>query len=273
LIYGPWEHDFNSSTTYRDVDYGADAIIDLDSIYLRWFDTWLKDKNVGWEKQPRVRAFVTGANEWRSLSDWPDPTSEPLTLYLASRGRLLRASPGSEQPDRYVYDPAKVTLSREGDPRVVRIPAGKKDLLVYRTEPLPEALDIAGPIELELYFSTTATDTDFFATLVAIDAMGTMRSIGQAGKIRARYLSGWDTPALLKPGTTYKAVIALWDLAHRLRKGQRLGIVIESQMFPFYARNLNTGELNATATRMAAATQTIYHDAARPSALRLRRLK
>ena len=273
LIYGPWEHDFNDSTTYRDVDYGADALLDLDSLYLRWFDTWLKDRNVGWEKQPRVRVFVTGENEWRALSDWPDPASEPLTFYLSARGRLLTAPPKGEQPDRYVYDPAAVKVIEQKDSTIVETPAGRKDLLVYRTEPLTETIDVAGPIELDLYFSTTAKDTDFFASLVAVDEAGQMRLIGQPGKIRARYLGGWDTPALLQPGKTYKAVIALWDTAHRVPKGQRLGVIIESQMFPLYARNLNTGEPDATATRMVSATQTIYHDSSRPSALRLRRLK
>ena len=55
-----------------------------------------------------------------------------------------------------------------------------------------EALDIAGPIELELYFSTNVKDTDFFASLVDVDEKGEMRLIGMPGKIRARYLSGWD---------------------------------------------------------------------------------
>ena len=279
LIYGPWGHDFNSSSRYEDVDYGADAIMELDSLYLRWFDTWLKDKKVNWEKQPRVRVFVTGANQWRELSDWPDPKSEPLTFYLsstgpangaASGGKLLLAPPKSEKPDQYVYDPAKVKLPEETDSTIVKIPGDKKDLLVYKTEPLKEALDIAGPIELELYFSTNVKDTDFFASLVDVDEKGEMRLIGLPGKIRARYLSGWDTPTLLQPGKTYKAVIALWDMAHRLEKGRRLGIIIKSEMFPYYARNLNTGEPNAEATRMVTATQTIYHDAKRPSALRLR---
>jgi uncharacterized protein len=116
-------------------------------------------------------------------------------------------------------------------------------------------------------------DTDFFASLVDVDEKGEMRLIGLPGKIRARYLSGWDAPTLLQPDKTYKAVIALWDTAHRLEKGRRLGIIIKSEMFPYYARNLNTGEPNAEATRMVTATQTIYHDANRPSALRLRRLK
>jgi putative CocE/NonD family hydrolase len=282
LIYGPWSHDFNSSSRYEDVDYGPDAIMELDSLYLRWFDTWLKDKKVNWEKQPRVRVFVTGANQWRELSDWPDPKSEPLTFYLsstgpangpASGGKLLQAPPKSEKPDQYVYDPANVKLPEETDSTIVKIPGDKKDLLVYKTEPLNEAFDIAGPIELELYFSTNVKDTDFFASLVDVDEKGEMRLIGLPGKIRARYLSGWDTPTLLQPDKTYKAVIALWDLAHRIEKGRRLGIIIKSEMFPYYARNLNTGEPNAEATRMVTATQTIYHDAKRPSALRLRRLK
>jgi len=282
LIYGPWGHDFNGSTSHGDVDYGPYAIMELDSLYLRWFDTWLKDKKVAWEKQPRVRVFVTGANQWRELSDWPDPKSEPLTFYLSSTGpangapsggKLLQAPPKSEKPDQYVYDPAKVKLPEAPDSTIVKIPDDKKDLLVYKTEPLNQTLDIAGPIEVELYFSTNVKDTDFFASLVDVDEKGEMRLIGLPGKIRARYLSGWDTPTLLQPGKTYKAVIALWDTAHRLEKGRRLGLVIQSEMFPSYARNLNTGEPNAEATRMVTATQTIYHDAKRPSALRLRRLK
>ena len=281
LIYGPWSHDFNTRTV-GDIDYGPDAVMDLESLYVRWFDTWLKDQDVGWAKQPRVRVFVTGANAWRELTDWPDPTSEPLTFYLSSTGpangaaglgRLLPAPPTSEKPDQYLYDPADAEDSEEAGFPIVRIPSGKKDLLLYQTEPLKEAIDITGPIDLELYFATTAKDTDFFISLITVDDRGERRLIGLPGKIRARYLNGWETPALLEPGRTYKAVIALWDVAHRVEKGRRLGIIIESERFPSYARNLNTGEPNATATRMVTATQTIYHDANRPSALRLRRLR
>jgi predicted acyl esterase len=57
-----------------------------------------------------------------------------------------------------------------------------------------------------------------------------------------------------------------------VKKGHRLGVIITSQMFPGYARNLNTGEPIRSATRMVAAHQTIYHDAKRPSALRFRLL-
>jgi uncharacterized protein len=291
LIYGPWTHLFNSSTRLGDVDFGPDAIIDLDSIYLRWFDTWLKNKQANWEKQPRVRAFVTGANEWRELGDWPDSRSQEMTLYLSSRGpangiasvgELVAVAPKTQPPDRYTYDPAAVQIPAElkkvknfGDllgaaSTVVKIDPSEKAVLLYKSSPLTEPLEIGGPIELDLHFSTNAKDTDFFAGVVDIDEQGTMRAIGLPGKIRARYLSGWEKPSLLQPNKLYKATIEIWDSAHQVKKGHRLGVMISSQMFPGYARNLNTGEPISNATRMVVAQQTIYHDAKRPSALRFR---
>jgi putative CocE/NonD family hydrolase len=291
LIYGPWTHIFNSTSRLGDVDYGPEAIIDLDSIYLRFFDTWLKHKQVNWEQQPKVRVFVTGINQWRELNDWPDSRSREMTLFLSSRGpangiasvgELVPAAARKQLPDRYTYDPAAAEIPKEmknikdfGDllaaaSTVVKIDPKVKGVLIYRTAPLTEPLEIGGPIELDLRFATTARDTDFFASLVDIDEKGTMHAIGIGGKIRARYLSGWEKPSLLTPGKVYKATIELWDTAHQVKKGHRLAVIITSQAFPGYARNLNTGEPLINATRMVAAQETIYHDAMQPSALRFR---
>jgi len=291
LVYGPWSHAFNTSSRYGDMDYGPDAITDLDLVYLRWFDTWLKNKPAQWDKQPKVRVFVTGANEWREFGDWPDPRSKEMTLYLssegpangaASLGELSAKAPGAQEPDRYTYNPASAQIPKElkevksfldllaGGSTVVKIRPEDNDALVYKTPPMTDPIEISGPIDLDLYFSTSAKDTDFFATVVDIDEKGVMRIIGLPGKIRARYLNGWEKPALLQPDKVYKATIEHWDTAHQVKKGHRLGVVINSQMFPGYARNLNTGEPIRNATRMVAAHQTIYHDAKRQSALRLR---
>src|SRR5262249_45826602 len=135
-----------------------------------------------------------------------------------------------------------------------------------------DAIEIGGPVDLDLYFSTSAKDTDFFARVVDIDERGEMRSIGVPGKIRARYLSGWGKTPPLPPGEGDKGAPELWGTGHLVKKGHRLGVIISSQMFPGYARNLNTGEPIRNATRMVAAHQTIYHDAKRPSALRFRLL-
>lgn len=286
LIYGPWTHAFNSSTSIGEMDFGPDSVLELDSVYLRFFDTYLKGKSIGWNRTPRVQAFVTGANKWRTLEDWPSPSSIEKTLYLSaegpsngaqSLGELAEAAPAAQEPSRYTYNPAKAEIPaeiKEADPGKARFFLEMKDFdndeLVFRSAPMAEAIDLAGPIRTEIYFATTAKDTDFFATIYAMDEKGKLRAIGTGGKIRAKYLSGWDNPRLLTPGKTYKATIELWDTAHRFEKGHRLVLAISSSAFPFYARNLNTGEPLFGATRMLSAHQTIFHDSKRPSALRFR---
>lgn len=286
LIYGPWTHAFNTSSRMGDVNYGAGAILEMDSLYLRWFDTWLKGKDVGLGKmQPKVDVFVTGANKWRALNGWPDPASRQMTLYLGldsgtaagarGNGKLAIEKGSKKAASIYDYDPARVELPPElkrdidlsSASTCVVLKPGAKDFLIFKTAPMKEALEIGGPIQLDLYFSTSAKDTDFFATLVDIDPKGVMHAIGQPGKIRAKYLSGWETPRLLTPGKTYEAKIDLWDTAHRFKPGHRLGLIVMSQMFPMYARNLGTGEPDFSGTRMVTAHQKIWHDVKRPSAL------
>ncbi|HEY0418432.1 MAG TPA: CocE/NonD family hydrolase, partial [Acetobacteraceae bacterium] len=61
----------------------------------------------------------------------------------------------------------------------------------------------------------------------------------------------------------------LWPTAHRFLRGHRLRLHITSGAHPRWSRNPGTGEPPATATRLVPADQTIYHDAAHPSALLL----
>ncbi|HZH98523.1 MAG TPA: CocE/NonD family hydrolase, partial [Fimbriimonadaceae bacterium] len=235
LIYGPWSHAFNSSTRLGVVDFGADAMLELDSLYLRWFDTWLKRKEVGLSKVPKVQAFVMGANEWRELRDWPDAASKAMSLFLAppaagSEGRLLSKPIPNAKPSRYTYDPSKITVPEaalQAMGQNVSTKVAVKDFgqaLLFQSEPLEKDIDLAGPISVDLHFSTTAKDTDFFAILVEIDSKGEARMLGGTGKIRAKYLAGWNTPKLLTPGKPYKATLDLWDTANRFDKGHRIGL-------------------------------------------------
>lgn len=209
-----------------------------------------KDSSVSAQKAETIK-WKFGVNEWRELEDWPDLRSREMTFYLSSEG-----------PANGVASVGELVAS----------PPGANDVLVYKTPPMSDPIEIGGPIDLDLHFSTSAKDTDFFASVVDLDEKGVMRLIGLPGKIRTRYLSGWEKPSLLQPDKVYKVTIALWDTAHQVKKGHRLGVVISSQMFPAYARNLNTGEPIKNATRIVAAHQTIYHDAKRPSAWRVRLL-
>ncbi|MEQ1933042.1 MAG: CocE/NonD family hydrolase, partial [Fimbriimonadaceae bacterium] len=82
LVFGPWEHGFNVKTKFADQDYGPTAVLELDSAYLRFFDTHLKSKPANLEAQPRVRFFVTGANKWVESETWPPNDAELVTSYL-----------------------------------------------------------------------------------------------------------------------------------------------------------------------------------------------
>jgi putative CocE/NonD family hydrolase len=86
LVVGPWTHQLNSSRRVGEIDYGPEAVIDLDGLALRWFDRWLKGEPNGIEDEPPVRLFVMGENAWRDEPAWP-PHARPTRYYLRSSGR------------------------------------------------------------------------------------------------------------------------------------------------------------------------------------------
>jgi predicted acyl esterase len=59
------------------------------------------DGNItGPKKNPRplaVKAFVTGAEEWRELSSWP-PATEPRSLFLHGGKRISAERPEEDSP-------------------------------------------------------------------------------------------------------------------------------------------------------------------------------
>jgi putative CocE/NonD family hydrolase len=76
-----------------------------------------------------------------------------------------------------------------------------------------------------------------------------------------------DKLSSLEPDRVYPYTIDFWRPTGNLfGKGHRIRIEISSSYYPYYLRNLNTGEDNlALATRPVVARQTIRHDADHPS--------
>lgn len=70
-----------------------------------------------------------------------------------------------------------------------------------------------------------------------------------------------------QPDGTLRIEIDLRATANRFLPGHRLRLLVSSGSHPRWNRNLGTGEPLATATRMAAADQAVYHDRLHPSAL------
>lgn len=281
LIYGPWVHAFNTNSSFGGVDYGKKAIIDLDSVFLRWFDTWLKNKPADWEHQPKVRAFVTGANQWLDLADWPDANvSQTKRLYFfapsgaiapKSYGLLVNEPPLVQKPVVFTYDPKTDTVDKTFLKDVVQESTtkvsfeGNRANIVFQTPALSAPMRVGGPITVSLSFSTSAKDTDFFAILADTDEKGVTRIVGQPGKVRASYIADMSNPQPLTPNKKYKATLRLWDTAHEFAVGHKLSVLLTSSMFPAMSRNLGTAEPPFGATRMVKQVNSIYLSKANPS--------
>jgi predicted acyl esterase len=66
-----------------------------------------------------------------------------------------------------------------------------------------------------------------------------------------------------------RVAFSLWPAAHRFAAGHRLRLQVSSGAHPRYARNPGTGDDPATASRLVAADQEIFHDPTHPSVLTL----
>ena len=275
LLMGPWPHAVNSSTKIGTVEFGPTAVIDLNAVWLRWFDYWLKGIDNGVMKDPPVRIFVMGENVWRDENEWPMARTRWTKYYLHSNGRantltgdgtLSTTAPSNEPTDTYAYDPAKPvpfitdpSFAQIGGPDDYRKVEERDDVLVYTSEPLSEDTEVCGPIRVKLYAVSSTPDTDFMAKLIDVWPNGFAQRLTD-GMVRARFREGMDKPSPIEPGRIYAYDLDLWNTCQLYQKGHRIRIEISSSAFPKYDRNLNTGEALGKTARMQVAQQKIYHD-------------
>ncbi len=280
LLMGPWPHAINSGTKIGAVDFGSTAVIDMNALWLRWFDYWLKGIDNGMMKEPPVRIFIMGANVWRNENEWPMARTRWTKYYFHSNGRantsagdgtISTTAPGDEPADSYNYDPAKPvtfitdpSFAQIGGPDDYRQVEQREDVLVYSSEPLTEEIEVCGPIRVRLSAASSASDTDFMAKLIDVWPDGYAQRLTD-GMVRARFREGMDKPSLIQPGRVYTYDLDLWNTCQQYRKGHRIRIEISSSAFPKYDRNLNTGEALGQSKRTAVAAQKIYHDREHPS--------
>jgi putative CocE/NonD family hydrolase len=268
------------------VDFGEKLPIDQDEITLRWYDSIFKGVANGVEKEKPVKIFVMGKNEWRDEDDWPLARAKNTRYYLhsagganglAGSGTLSTAVPGEEKPDQYVYDPGDATPTIGGPlccgalptgigPEDQRPAEGRADVLVFTTPAFQKDFEVTGPVTLDLYLSSSAVDTDFTGMLVDVWPNGFAQNL-TSGILRMRYRNSQEKPELANPGEMYRVTVDLLATSNVFLAGHKLRLEVSSSNFPRFDRNLNTGEEQARGTRMIKATNVIYHDKARPSAV------
>ena len=278
VVCGPWSHGTIGKRDCYGNDMGPEAELDIVDLEIRWFDRWLKDCRNGVDQDPAVRYFVMGSNEWQSAASWPPSGLDEYVYHLAGAGNansvngsgLLKDTPASEATtDSYCYDPqdpaptlwtTKLSFGASDRRRLEH----RRDILVYRTPLLEEAVEIVGEPEVVLYAATSAADTDWFARLIDDEPGGRAMEVAY-GMVRARYRNSLDREELITPGKVVEYHLRLTPTACRFLKGHRIRLDITSSDFPNFDRNHNTGRNDLLDAELLPANQTVHHSADYPS--------
>lgn len=255
----------------------GDARYDYHGHVQRWFDRWLKGVDNGVSREPKVRAYMMGANQWKTYDTWPPKDVDLVSYYLGSdgsansvlgNGRLTTTRPAKAGSDAFIYDPMRPVPSLGGQSCCFAVlPGGsfdqsnlemRNDILVYTTPPLKERLDVAGNIEVSLYLSSNVKDTDLTIKLVDVGPDGRAYNLDE-GIQRVRWRAGWDKPVSMESGKVYKVDIPPLVTSNSFAAGHRIRVEVSSSSFPHFERNLNTGGNNYDEKDGIVARNVIHH--------------
>jgi hypothetical protein len=275
VVIGPWTHGVGAQKV-GELDFGADAGLDLGGLQFKWFQYWLQGRETGVQDWPAYYLFVMGENRWRGEDKWPIQRARSTSYFLHSAGhaatlkgdgRLNGTEPGDEPADQFTYDGNNPVPSVGGN-NLTGAPAGphdqadveaRDDVLVYSTAPLEQDTEVTGPVELMLWAASSARDTDFTGKLVDVHPDGKAYNLCD-GIVRAQYRNGTDKPALLEPGKATKFEIDLWVTSNLFKHGHCIRLEVSSSNFPRFDRNPNSGKPFGADTELLSARQTILHD-------------
>jgi len=263
LVMGPWFHGgwfLSDGSALGDVRFGAPTSDEYHTrIELPFFEHFLRDAAPA--PPPEASMFETGTNRWRTFETWPPNETRAVVFYFDARGRLTADDkPSATGADEYVSDPARPVpyvggIVRERPTTYMtadqRFASRRPDVLTYETEPLTADLTIAGPIEAELWVSTTGTDADWVVKVVDVypdDYSGTdpnptaihlggYEQLVRAEVMRGKFRNGYERPQPFVPGRPTRIKFTLPDVLHTFRKGHRVMAQVQSSWFPLVDRN------------------------------------
>jgi putative CocE/NonD family hydrolase len=290
IVMGPWVHggwSGGSGESLGDVRFNAKTgDFYREQIELPFFEYHLKGK--GELKHPQAWMFETGTNVWRKYDTWPPKTAKAKSLYFQAGGKLGFAPAGDSKSDdghdEYVSDPAKpvpfiertdIGMAQEYMTADQRFAGRRPDVLVYQTSVLEEDVTVAGAIDVELFVSTTGTDSDWIVKLIDVYPddfpdpnpnptrvrMGGYQQLVRGDVMRGKFRDSFVNPAPFEPGKPTRVRFEVPDINHTFRPGHKIMIQVQSSWFPLVDRNPQTfcDIYSAKASDFHKATQRVYH--------------
>ena len=288
LLIGPWGH-ANQSGAFPELRFGPMASLVQAGVLdrqLQFFDQTLKGRSTCLDEESPVRIFVMGENRWRDEDAWPLSLTAYECWYLHSdgmantqEGTLSPTLPGVEPPDAYLYNPRDpcptlggpvflpgIETGADAGPRDQRSVEMRADVLSYTSVPLGRPLEVTGPLRMNLWAATSATDTDFVVRLCDVHPDG--RSIILAeGVIRTRFRRGCQTSTPVEPGEITAFNVDLVATSNVFQPGHSIRVDITSSSWPRFNANPNTGHRLGSdgPGDVRVALQTVAHSERYPS--------
>lgn len=288
---GPWFHGqwgTRDGSRLGDISFGGNTSAYFQQkIEFPFFERYLRGIK---EPAPaKATMFETGRNQWHKFAQWPPFGLKPRPFYFEP-GKALGEHAPTAGADTYTYDPANPTpytpdYKTSGGRGVAymlddqRFAERRSDVLTYKGPVLSKDLTAAGPVNVDLWVTTTGTDADFVVKLIdgwpsgskALSprgrSMAGYEEMVRADVFRGKYRKSFESPSPFKPGEPSRVHFKLNDLYHTFLKGHRLIVQVQSAWFPLVDRNSNTFENLYTAkdSDFHPAKIAVLHDRKHPS--------
>lgn len=281
LVVYPGTHLGSISTAL----FGAGNVPAARNILLQWFDQYLKGKNTGASAIPNVTQYVQGYGDgkfYARATDWPHPQMTPQRMFLRNGNLLSTDAPTGIEPARSFSEPPApgIDIKRDGDTMKAEITLndGSKcsssfdqwslgipgilggdcyknadtvekaqGAAIYETGPMSAPMYLNGPIQADLWVTTTKTDAAVAVRVdsVAPNGVATPISTGlQSVRHRAidtsrsRYVNGvmiqpWHpftrgAEQAVTPGTPTQVAVEVFPNAVVIPVGHKLRIALSA---------------------------------------------
>ncbi len=256
LVMGPWSHGGwmrSPGDKLGDADFGFKTSMYFQKHFLlRFFNHFLKQEkdNLNF---PEALVFETGANRWRQFDHWPPLKAKEKNLYLRDQFKLsfLKPETADTAYDAYLSDPFKpVPYTKETTARWAktymtedqRFAARRPDVLVYQSDILQNDVTIAGPLQADLFVSTSGTASDWVVKLIDVfpqaDSKRGEQQLMIRGEIfRGRFRESYEEPKPFEPNQITEVSFRLQDILHTFKRDHKIMIQIQSTWFPLFDRN------------------------------------
>jgi uncharacterized protein len=256
LLIGPWAH------IEAGAGLPADGVPSLEALRLQWFDEHVKGLDAGAGCIPVVTQYVRGVEEYRSAPRWPLPGLRPERVHLRADGTLTPQPGSPTEPGRsYAQLPITGACTRSAAQWLIgaidQTPCATDNRLdeaaslAWTSGAVDRPIEVNGPIEADIWVTTTARDASVSVAISDVAPDGTSRGLtnglltashravdpARSRKLRGTSIQPWHPftrEALLPvvPGEPMLLQVEVFPTSFVLQPGHRLRVTIAPSDVP-----------------------------------------